>query len=65
MEARVLGEGVAMVKTDRCIGCGNCVDVCPENANKLFKKAEEYRPVKDKQAHFARVFSERMELRGI
>jgi electron transport complex protein RnfB len=65
MEARVLEEGFAVVQTDRCIGCGICVDVCPENANQLFKKAEEYRPVKDKQAHFARVFSERKGMRGM
>jgi ferredoxin len=65
MEARVFEEGVATVQTDRCIGCGICVDVCPNDANQLFKKEEEYRPVKDKQSHFERVFSERKEIRRI
>lgn len=65
MEARVLDEGVAMVNLDRCIGCGICVAVCPENANQLHKKEEEYRPVKDKEAHFARVYSERKKMRGM
>jgi electron transport complex protein RnfB len=65
MEARVLEESVAKVNLDRCIGCGICVDVCPENANHLLKKEKEYRPVQDKEAHFARVYLERKEIRGV
>jgi electron transport complex protein RnfB len=59
MDARVLVDDVAAVNGDRCIGCGNCVDFCRSNANQLRKKEEEIVPVQDKNAYFARIFSER------
>jgi Fe-S-cluster-containing dehydrogenase component len=41
-------DGVAEVNLDRCIGCGNCVVLCPAAANKLRKKETEKVPPKDK-----------------
>ena len=50
LEARVMMDGIATVNHDRCIGCGNCVVLCPSNANQLKKKEEEFLPLKDKEA---------------
>ena len=41
-------DGVAEINLDRCIGCGNCVVICPRNANILRKKEPEKVPLKDK-----------------
>lgn len=57
--ARVMVDGVATVNLDRCIGCGNCVAICPSNANQLKKKSEELVPVKDKKAYNMRLLSDR------
>jgi Fe-S-cluster-containing hydrogenase component 2 len=43
-------DGVAEVNLDRCIGCGNCVVLCPVSANRLRKKEPEGVPLKDKSA---------------
>jgi len=44
---------------DRCIGCGNCVAICPSNASQLRKKEEEIVPVKDKDAFYMNLLSSR------
>jgi Fe-S-cluster-containing hydrogenase component 2 len=57
MEARALLDGIASVNLDRCIGCGNCVVLCPSGANQMRKKEEELVPVKDKDAFYMNLLS--------
>jgi Fe-S-cluster-containing hydrogenase component 2 len=37
-------EGISYVDLDRCIGCGNCVSACPDEAIVLLKKESELTP---------------------
>jgi Fe-S-cluster-containing hydrogenase component 2 len=48
LHARFMEDGIAKVNTDRCIGCGNCVVLCPSGANKMVHKEPEKVPPKDK-----------------
>jgi Fe-S-cluster-containing hydrogenase component 2 len=41
MNAIKLKNDVAKVLTKRCVGCGNCAAVCPEDAMKLIRKEKE------------------------
>jgi len=44
MEAITVGpEKIAVVKLERCIGCGLCVTTCPAQAVNLQQKPEEER----------------------
>jgi electron transport complex protein RnfB len=49
LDARVMLDGIATVNLDRCIGCGNCVTICPSGANQLQKKHKEIVPPKNQQ----------------
>lgn len=40
----------AIVNPERCLGCGVCVSTCPEKAISLFKKTQETRPPKTREA---------------
>jgi formate hydrogenlyase subunit 6/NADH:ubiquinone oxidoreductase subunit I len=44
MAAVSLNNGFAAIELGRCIGCGLCVPVCPEDAISLVKKDEEIIP---------------------
>ena len=57
MDARTMVDGIAVVNLDRCIGCGNCVVLCPENANRLEKKEQEHVPPDDKEAYYLTLLS--------
>jgi formate hydrogenlyase subunit 6/NADH:ubiquinone oxidoreductase subunit I len=50
-------NGVAKVNPDRCIGCGNCVTICPANAPQLKKKEKETAPPKNKEAYNMKILS--------
>jgi Fe-S-cluster-containing hydrogenase component 2 len=50
LNALVMVDGAAQVNLDRCIGCGNCVVLCPQGAIRLQKKEPEMVPLKDKDA---------------
>lgn len=52
MDARTMVDDIAVVNLDRCIGCGNCVALCPTNANSLRKKESEFVPPDDKEAYY-------------
>jgi len=60
LEARIMVDDVATVNLDRCIGCGNCVVICPTNANRLQKKEEEFIPLKDKETVNMEILSNRV-----
>jgi electron transport complex protein RnfB len=57
MDARTMVDGIAIVNLDRCIGCGNCVVLCPSNANSLKKKEQEFVPPDDKEAYYGTLLS--------
>jgi Fe-S-cluster-containing hydrogenase component 2 len=57
MDAKAMVDGVAIVNLDRCIGCGNCVVLCPENANSLQKKEQEMVPPDNKEAYYKTLLS--------
>lgn len=60
LEARAMVDDVATVNLDRCIGCGNCVVICPTNANQIKKKEEEFVPLKDKETVNMKILSNRV-----
>jgi Fe-S-cluster-containing hydrogenase component 2 len=53
-------NSVAFVNLDRCIGCGNCVAICPVNAVQLKKKEVELVPLKSKEANVMKKLSEKV-----
>ena len=61
MDARAMVDSIAAVNLDRCIGCGNCVVLCPSNANSLQKKEQEIVPPDDKEAYYMALLSHRQE----
>ena len=46
MDAITLENEKAIVKLNRCIGCGNCVPTCGMRAMKLYKKGKKTTPPK-------------------
>jgi ferredoxin len=60
-----LRERIAVVNLDRCVGCGNCVAICPSSAGHLRKKEEETIPVKDKDAYYMKLLQSRQGKQGI
>ena len=44
MGAIMIVDDVAVIDTNRCIGCGLCVSTCPEKALKLIRKPLEQQP---------------------
>jgi electron transport complex protein RnfB len=40
MEAISLDDGICLIRTERCIGCGLCVTTCTTHALSLERKAE-------------------------
>jgi len=47
MDAVQVENGTAVVNLERCIGCGNCVVICPAEAISLHKKEKELVPPKN------------------
>jgi Fe-S-cluster-containing hydrogenase component 2 len=47
MDAVLVEDGTAVVNLERCIGCGNCVVICPAEAITLKKKEEQLVPPKN------------------
>jgi len=47
MDAVLVDDGGAVVNLERCIGCGNCVVVCPAGAITLQRKEKELVVPKD------------------
>ena len=47
MDAILMENGTASVNLERCIGCGNCVVICPADAISLHKKERELVPPKN------------------
>ena len=44
MEAIKLKDNISKVLKKRCIGCGNCVVKCPDDAISLKKKDKQFTP---------------------
>ena len=47
MDAVLVEDGTAVVNLERCIGCGNCVVICPADAITLQRKEKELVPPKN------------------
>lgn len=62
MEAITIESGIAEINRGRCIGCGVCVANCPENADRLFKKANIRKPPKSPDIMYAKIMIERFGL---
>ena len=46
-----------------CLGCGACIDACPENALHLVERAKQPRPPRNKGFMFARILREKGRLK--
>jgi len=44
MEAITLEDDVSSINIEYCIGCGNCVNACPNEAITLLKKEKQFTP---------------------
>jgi Fe-S-cluster-containing hydrogenase component 2 len=44
MDALTMVDALAVLNTDRCIGCGLCVTTCPERAHLPARKPPECQP---------------------
>jgi Fe-S-cluster-containing hydrogenase component 2 len=44
MDALTMADALAVLDTDRCIGCGLCVTTCPSGALSLQRKPQERQP---------------------
>jgi Fe-S-cluster-containing hydrogenase component 2 len=53
----------AMIEKLLCLGCGNCVVSCPEEAISLQKKEDEVYPPETSQQLFLKIMDKRAELR--
>jgi len=60
LEARIIVDGVATANLNRCIGCGNCVANCKENANRLVKREHELLPPKDTGALYTKIMIQKV-----
>ena len=64
MEAISLNElNIAEIDRELCIGCGNCVNICPEQAMKLKKKETEEMPPVDTTQLYLKIMDKKAELR--
>ena len=60
LEACAMMDGVVNINLNRCIGCGNCVANCEENAMQLKKKEEELLPPKDTEDLYMNILSKKV-----
>ena len=60
MEAIIEGEETSVIDKDRCIGCGLCVSVCPENAISLELISDAQAPHEFLEDVFQQIKKERM-----
>jgi Fe-S-cluster-containing hydrogenase component 2 len=64
MDALVMNNGFASVKSNRCIGCGLCVPTCPEDAIAMVKKEKEYVPPVTEEQLFDEIQAYKRSLSG-
>ena len=55
---------VSKVNKRRCIGCGNCVANCPEEAIKLVKKDTLEIPPNNEDELFSKILSKKNEIKS-
>jgi ferredoxin len=54
---------ISKVNKRRCIGCGNCVARCPEQAIQLIKKDDLEIPPDNEDELFAKIFAKKREIK--
>jgi Fe-S-cluster-containing hydrogenase component 2 len=59
MEAISMKDKTAVVNLDRCIGCGVCFAICPNDAHRLDKKEKSHVPPKNQDAMYQKIMVER------
>ena len=64
MEAIRTVKEVSKVNWKKCIGCGNCVPTCPEEAIHLKKKDEEVVPYPTMDDMYDGILEKKLQLRG-
>ena len=58
----VKAERTAQVAEKVCLGCGACIDSCPENALRLVERSKRPQPPRNKGFMFARILKEKKRL---
>ena len=56
-------ESIAVVEQKLCIGCGNCVTTCPEQAITFKRKDREILPPKTTTDLYLKIMDKKAELR--
>ena len=64
MEALVSVNNHTEVLLSHCIGCGNCLNVCANEAISLMKKEKETIPPKDRDEMYKKMVMERFGVFG-
>ena len=65
MDAITTQDEKAVVNLDRCIGCGNCVAVCPEDAIQLVKNDKVDEVPKNEDEMFEKILEAKMKMKGM
>ena len=65
MNAISMNNSVAIVNKKLCIGCGNCISSCPEDALRLIKKENELKPPKSNRELYLKIMDKKAELRRL
>ena len=60
MEALAVTNGTAAINLELCIGCGNCIASCPDEAIQLRRKARQTVPPETMMALYQGVLAEKL-----
>jgi formate hydrogenlyase subunit 6/NADH:ubiquinone oxidoreductase subunit I len=64
MDALAVSGDTITIDLERCIGCGQCVSACPQDALMLHPKKHTAKPPKDTGAMYQKMLSERLGFAG-
>jgi len=64
MDAIKSRKEISKVNIKKCIGCGNCVAVCPEEAITLIKKDKVDEPPENEEQMFEKILEAKMKMKG-
>lgn len=62
MKAIKLKNEISLVKRKRCIGCGNCVAKCPEEAISFNKRERQFTPFPSMDVLYDKIMQRKIRL---